>query len=417
VGQAVTFDPSATTNFPTSFEWTDFSQSPWATYTVANPTHTWQSPGDKIVRMKATNCIGTSAQVPITVKVYPDIRPVVASFTSTVAEPQNPQVVTFTAATGTSYGDPNSFAWDFGDGETASGTDKGQVVHTFKCGATFTVKLTSSRVKSGSNVKSQASSQDVQVGGSSCSPQSLMVMDVARNLPGKNNTLWNTDFTLYNPTEQEMMLKMAVKRPDATPREESRSFSLLSRETLSLEQVLSYVGLDFQKGSLWFYQADPVNRGLKPLPVISARTHTGLVAPYDDYGQFVMVYPVYQATTRKLTLYITGLRHNGKTNQDAGQGFRTNVTLVEPAGVGWGADDTKEVDPSFTKERQLWASGPYGYWQKSIESFFEGLTPEDDLGRIILKIEIEPGSAIALGSSLVNNGSNAPIFVPTQEAP
>ena len=271
-------------------------------------------------------------------------------------------------------------------------------------------------------MKSQVSSQDVQVGGLSCSPQSLMVMDVARNLPGRNDTLWNTDLTLYNPTDQEMVLKMAVKRPDATPREESRSFSLLSHETRSLEQVLSYVGLDFQKASLWFYQADPIYRGMKPLPVISARTHTGLVAPYDDYGQFVMVYPVYQATTRKLTLYFTGLRHNGKTAQDAGQGFRTNLTLVEPAGVGWGADAvkltlTQEIDPSFIKERQLWASGPYGYWQKSVESFFEGLTPEDDLGRIILKIEIEPGAAIALGSSLVNNGSNAPIFVPAQEAP
>ena len=98
------------------------------------------------------------------------------------------------------------------------------------------------------------------------------------------------------------------------------------------------------------------------------------------------------------------------------------MTLVEPAGVGWGADDVKLTllkadDPSFVKERQLWASGKYGYWQKSVESFFDGLTADDDLGRIILKVEIEPGATIALGCSLVNNGSNAPIFVPAQEAP
>lgn len=422
VGQTVTFDPSATTNFPTSFEWTDFSQSPWATYTVANPTHTWPSPGDKIVRMKATNCIGTSAQVPLTVTVYPDIRPVVAGFSSNVADQLNPQVLTFTAATGSTYGDPNHFTWDFGDGETVAGSDKAEVVHTFKCGATFTVKLTSRRMKTGSDVKSQPTTKDIPVGGTSCSPQSLMVMDVARNLPGNNGALWNTDLTLYNPTEQEMMLKVAVKRPDATPREESRSFSLLSKETLSLEQVLSYVGLEFTKASLWFYQADPVNRGLKPLPIISARTHTGVVAPFDDYGQFVMVYQVYQATTRKLTLYFTGLRHNGKTAQTAGQGFRTNVTIVEPAGIGWAADAvrltlSKADDPAFVKERQLWASGKYGYWQKSLDSFFTDLAPEDDLGQVILRVEIEPGAAIALGSSLVNNGTNAPVFVPAQEAP
>jgi hypothetical protein len=146
------------------------------------------------------------------------------------------------------------------------------------------------------------------------------------------------------------------------------------------------------------------------------------VAPYDDYGQFVMVYPVYQATTKKVTLYLTGLRHNGKPSQSAGQGFRTNLTLVEPAGIGWASDAVKLTlykadDPGFSKERQLWASGRYGYWQKAIDGYFEGLTPEEDLGRIILKVEIEPGAAIALGCSLVNNGSNAPIFVPAQEAP
>ncbi|MCU0291423.1 MAG: PKD domain-containing protein, partial [Thermoanaerobaculaceae bacterium] len=422
VGQAVTFDPSGTTNFPTSYEWTDFSQSPWATYTVANPTHTWQTPGDKIVRMKATNCIGTSAQVPLTVKVFPDMRPVIASFTSNVADAQNPQVVTFNAATGATYGDPNYYIWDFGDGETASGSDKAEVVHTFRCGRTFPVKLISRRIKSGSDVKSQAATRDVTVGGSQCSPQSLMVMDVARNLPGNNGALWNTDLTLYNPTENDMDLRLAVKRPDASPREESGTFTLPAGQTRSLEWVLSKVEIEFSKASLWFYQADPVYRGVKPLPIISARTHTGAVAPYDDFGQFVMVYQVYQATNKKLTLYFTGLRHNGKTAQTSGQGFRTNVTIVEPAGVGWAADDVKLTlskadDPTFVKERQLWASGKYGYWQKSLDSFFTDLTPEDDLGQVILKVEIEPGAAIALGSSLVNNGTNAPVFVPAQEAP
>jgi hypothetical protein len=423
VGQAVTFDPSLTTNFPTSFEWTDFSQAPWATYTVANPTHTWQTPGDKIVRMKATNCIGTSAQVPLTVKVYPDIRPVLAGFTSSVTDPLNPQVLTFTAATGSANGDPNHFTWDFGDGETAAGSDKGEVVHTFKCGATFTVKLTSRRMKSGSDVRSQPTTKDIPVGGSSCSPYSLMVMDVARNLPGNNGAMWNTDLTIYNPTENNMTLIMAIKKPDSTPRDESaRPFTLLPGETRDLNWVLSAVERDFTKATLWFYQSEPINRGLKPLPIISARTHTGAVAPYDDFGQFVMVYPVYQATTRKLTLYFTGIRHNGKTAQAAGQGFRTNLTLVEPAGIGWGSQAvkltlTKVDDPSFVKERQLWASGKYGYWQKSIDTLFTGLTPEDDLGRLILKVEIEPGAAIALGSSLVNNYSNAPVFVPAQEAP
>ncbi|HPC82942.1 MAG TPA: PKD domain-containing protein [Thermoanaerobaculaceae bacterium] len=420
VGQTVTFDPSATTNYPTGWDWTDFNTPvPWIHYTVQNPTHVWNTPGDKIVRLTATNCIGSSQQVAKTVKVYPDIRPVTATFTVTATDPNRPQEVTFTAATGVDQGEPNEFTWDFGDGTTASGADKATVVHSYKCGATYPVKLTARRIKSGSTIVSSPSTQQVRVGGTLCSPQSLLVVDVARNLPGKNGALWNTDLTVYNPTTEEMMLKMAVKRPDGSPREESRTFSLLPNETLSLEQILTYTQIDFQKASLWFYQADPINRGMKPLPVISARTHTGAVPPYDDFGQFVMVYPVYQATDRKLTLFITGLRHNGKTAQQAGQGFRTNLTIVEPAGGQWSADAVKLTlysvdDPNFVKERQLWAAGRYAYWQKSIDEFFQDVAPEDDLGRIILKIEVEPGASIAFGCSLINNFTNAPIFVPTQ---
>lgn len=424
VGQTVTFDPAGTTNYPTEWEWTDFNTPlPWIKYTVEKPTHVWTTPGDKVVRMRARNCIGWSEWVTKTVKVNADVRPVTASFTSSTADPNRPLEVTFTAATGVAQGEPNDFTWDFGDGTTASGSDKATVVHAYRCGATYAVKLTAKRVKSGSTIVSSPLSQQVQVGGDSCSPQSLLVMDVARNVPGLNGSLWSTDLTLYNPTADEMLLKMAVKRPDSSPREESRSFSLLPRETLSLEQVLTYVQIDFQKASLWFYQANPIDRGMKPLPVISARTHTGAVPPYDDFGQFVMVQPVYSSSSRKQTLYLTGLRHNGKAAQQSGQGFRSNLTIIEPAGVGWGAEAVKLTllradDPNFVKERTLWSSGKYGYWPtKPLHELFSGLTAEDDLGRVILKIEVEAGVSIAFGCSLVNNYTNAPIFVPAQEAP
>lgn len=422
VGQSVTFDPALTTNYPTSFQWYDFHENPGANYTVANPQHTWSTPGAKNVRLRATNCIGVSAETRKEVVVHADVRPVTASFTSTVSNPQRPQEVTFAALKGVDQGEPNHFAWDFGDGTTVAGSDKGTYVHTFKCGATYPVKLTAKRVKSGSTITSQPLTQQVRVGGDSCSPQSLLVVDVARNLPGKNNALWSTELTIYNPTSDEMMLKLAVKRADGSAREESRTFSLMPYETLSLEQILAYVQIDFSKASVWFYQADPINRGMKPLPVISARTHTGTVPPYDDFGQFVMVNPVFQASTKKQTLYLTGLRHNGKTAQDLGQGFRTNLTIVEPAGGGWNGSAVKLTllkvdDPAFVKERQLWASAAYGYWQRSIESYFSDLSPEDDLGRIILRIEVEAGASIAFGCSLVNNFTNAPIFVPTQELP
>lgn len=424
VGQTVTFDPAGTTNYPTEWEWTDFNTpQPWIKYTVEKPTHVWTTPGDKIVRMRARNCIGWSEWVTKTVKVNADIRPVTASFTSSVADPNRPQEVTFTAATGMAQGEPNEFTWDFGDGTTASGSDKATVVHAYRCGAVYAVKLTAKRVKSGSTITSSPLVQQVQVGGDACSPQALLVVDVARNVPGLNGSVWSTDLTLYNPTSDEMLLKMAIKKPDSSPREESRSFSLLPKETLSLEQVLAYVQLEFEKASLWFYQANPIDRGMKPLPVISARTHTGAVPPYDDFGQFVMVQPVFQPSTRKQTLYITGLRHNGKAAQQGGQGFRSNLTIIEPAGVGWGANAVKLTllkadDPNFALERALWSSGRYGYWPtKPLHELFPGLTVDDDLGRVILKIEIEPGAAVAFGCSLINNYTNAPIFVPAQEAP
>jgi len=83
--------------------------------TVPTFNATWTIPGDKSVRMKATNCVGTSAEVVQVVHVYPDVRHVVADFSWSPDAIGIGAAVTFTAAQDSSSGNPDTFVWTFDD--------------------------------------------------------------------------------------------------------------------------------------------------------------------------------------------------------------------------------------------------------------------------------------------------------------
>ncbi len=152
VGQTVQFT-DLSTNAPTAWSWYDF-QGAGVTYTVQHPTHAWSTAGGKNVRLIATNCQGSSAEVLKSVTIHPDTRAVTADFSWSPAAERDVPVV-FTAMQGYAYGDPTAFTWTFkDDGGAASGglrvsalaTATGpSVTHTFACGGAFEVVLTARR--------------------------------------------------------------------------------------------------------------------------------------------------------------------------------------------------------------------------------------------------------------------------------
>jgi PKD repeat protein len=416
-GQTVTFTDTST-NSPTAWDWTDFGVTPAAHLTLQNPNYVWSTTGDKAVRLAATNCKGTSPQVSQTVHVWPDVRPVTAQFLHSPDVGQTGQEVTFGAVVSDATGNPNRFTWDFGDGSTPVTGSQASVTHVYTCARVYPVSLVASRVMS-TTVTSPATTVNLTVGGTSCAPAALLIMDVARHAPGVGTSVWNTDVKFYNSTADDMILKIRYQLPGAGTPNESPSFLLHADEVRTLESVLAelaphWIGyVDFTKASVWLYHASVSMRGSASLPVVSARTHTGAAPTYDDYGMMLPVLSVVAPSSKSQVLYILGAEHNGKTAQQQLRGFRTNLTVVEPNGTGFAAGKVnltllREDDPSYVKKQALVTFAPFQYMAQSIPTYFVGVGVDDDLGPIIIKIEVAANTAVAIGGSLVTNATNDP---------
>ena len=104
--------------------------------------------------------------------------------------------VTFTAAQGSTYGDPDTFTWTFDDGSTQSGP---QVTYTFTCGGSRRVTLAAERSNYHDPNGPGRVTKTIQVTGDTCGPESVMAVDAAK-VKGLNGTDWHADLRVYNPS-------------------------------------------------------------------------------------------------------------------------------------------------------------------------------------------------------------------------
>lgn len=125
-------------NNPTSWLW-DFGDG--ATSTQQNPTHVYSTRGNYTVKLTATNSAGSNtAQKTITMGNWPPV----ASFTFSQSGPLS---ISFLD---TSSGNPTSWLWDFGDGQTSTQRNPS---HSYAAAGTYNVTLTSTN-SAGSNTSS-----------------------------------------------------------------------------------------------------------------------------------------------------------------------------------------------------------------------------------------------------------------------
>ncbi|WP_342304849.1 PKD domain-containing protein [Methanolobus sp. ZRKC5] len=132
-------------NTPISWSW-DFGDG--NTSTDQNATHTYVAAGTYNVSLNATNADGSNIKTQInyiTAAVAP-----VASFTSNVTSGAIPFSVNFTDL---STNAPNSWSWDFGDGNTSTAQNP---THSYVSTGTYNVSLNATNV-GGSNVSTQLS--------------------------------------------------------------------------------------------------------------------------------------------------------------------------------------------------------------------------------------------------------------------
>ncbi len=121
------------TGVPTAWSW-DFGDG--ATSTLQNPNHTYATSGAFTVSLTVTNALGQDLATEVDY-ILADIIPPVAEFEATPVAGLAPMQVQFTDLSG--GGPPDSWAWDFGDGNSSSLANPS---HTYTTSGIHTVSLT-----------------------------------------------------------------------------------------------------------------------------------------------------------------------------------------------------------------------------------------------------------------------------------
>ncbi len=152
VGQAVTFDGTASTGTPSQYSWNfgDGNNGSGAT-----ASHTYAAPGTYPATLTITKagdgagCFSGICVSELTKSVVVGGGSLAAAFTVTPAAPNAGQAVNFDASSST--GGPTQYSWNFGDGSNSTGKI---VLHSFASAGTYPVKLTVSAPGSGSGCSS-----------------------------------------------------------------------------------------------------------------------------------------------------------------------------------------------------------------------------------------------------------------------
>jgi PKD repeat protein len=404
-GQQVTLTDRST-NEPDTWHWYDFQEGA-VDQTVTTPTfgYTWTQPGDKNVKMTAANCSGQwSSEVLKAVHIYEDVRHVTADFSWSPSDVSTGAQVTFTAAQGTAYGDPTGFTWAFDDGSTPTDAS---VIHSFKCGGSRRVTLTATRGGVTGTV-----TKGVPVSGTSCGPESVMVVDAAK-IQGLNDTNWRADVRISNPSSYPTSIWLAflpVGKDNVTPFT-AGPYEIAPKATLVRDNILDWVaatlGQNFSKTALRVtYETDD-----NIAPIVTVRTYN-LLPDGSKYGQINPGVNVVPGTTPS-PQWITGLRNNGLTD-----GFRTNYSIVnlrgDPGGIG-GITFTLFDEAGAPLGSKTFGLAPFGYIQDSIKNLFG--PSFENIGTFSLKVEVPTGGDVQVYASVMDNKTGDPVLIPATTPP
>jgi len=405
-GQEVTLRYAGSGGNPDWYRWSDFQQSPPKVVEgpgLSTVRHRWSAVSgtayqDMNVRLQVRNCAGISPELLKPVRVYRDNRPVLASF-QVMGLPVAGNPTTFRAAAGPAAGDPDSFSWTFGDGQTLTSANP-EVQHTYPCGRTYTVSLTARR----GSVSSSASSQAIVVGGTPCGPLALALPDLAVDLAGV--VPWSSEATLFNPSDTTMPLAIV-----AQPRKSGRlqGVLLLPPWTLaSLEDLLGALPQRPANDSLtvWLSRTD----GGTPLPAAAARTFTARPGG-GSYGQEVLPVPVGSPPADAHTLWLAGGVHHGPQGA-----LRANLTLVNLLPTSSGQPLRLTVHTADGRRfggAETPTLAPYAYLRWNPVTRLLGFHDAYALGPFALEVAVPAGAAVLAGLSLVDNATGDATFLRT----
>ena len=414
-GQQITLTAASGTSVgePTSWHWYDFNELAM-NQTVTTPafTFTWPAnlpPGAKNVRMTATNCFGTSAEVVNAVTIYPDVRHVVADFTWTTGPLATGAPVTLVAAQGPSYGDPDQFTWTFDDGspqQTGS-----SVTHTYTCAGTHAVRLAVGR--SDYPAATASASHALTLTGTQCGPDSVMTVDAAQ-LSGLNNTSWLSNVRIFNPSAQTSQITvqfLPIGYNNSSPL--GKTVPVGPNATLAIDNVIKWgqdngvIGTDVKKAALRVLYSNPDSVA----PILVSETYTSPTGG-GTYGQLTPGIDVMPNTTPP-TLWITGVRNSGTTT-----GFRTNYSLLNLRNTEVSNLVFTLLDPTGKAvASQSVNLGAYEYRQDSLVNLFGGAAAATSPNPLAVEVTVPDGSDIQAYTSVVDNLTGDPVLIPAVPPP
>jgi hypothetical protein len=415
VGQQVTLTAS-NAGGADEWQWYDFQELTIPPTTVTTQTFgpvTWTQPGEKNVRVKATNCFGRSsnpaqwsAEVLKAIPVYSDVRHVAADFTVSPERPSTGVPVTLVAAQGFANGDPDNFEWTFDDGTAQQYGSS--ISHTFACGGNRTVTLKAWRGNFTDGAVTTA--KQLAVGGPSCGPESVMAVDAAK-VQGTNNTNWHADVRIYNPSALSSLVTvefLPVGWDNSTRNGYFRT--LVPRETWVLDDIIqqaqdkAVISQDVKKTALRVTYKDDDDVP----PVVTVRTYN-LLPDGSKYGQINPGVNVVPGTTPPVQ-WMTGLRNNGLTD-----GFRTNYSIVnlrgDAGGVG-GITFTLFDETGTVKATKTLGLAPFGYIQDSVKNLFgKDFGNIENIGTFSLKVELPTDTDVQVYASVMDNHTGDPVMI------
>jgi PKD repeat protein len=388
------------TDGPTSWYW-EFGDGGGlfgggGTSTEQHPAYTFAEPGTYLVRLTARNCKGPST-AELSVAVGEDNRPVVAAFDWTPSELAVGMTAQFVARTGSAYGDPAEFGWQFpGESEIRSG---GEQSYTFTCGGTLPVTMTASR-----GSYSGTHTENIVVTGDPCAPEAVVATDAAKTA-GANGTYWQTDLWIFNPSGQSSAVWFAVLQSGGGEISVPLGpYTVGPKATLFMHNVLEVLsqqaGQDYRKGAIriTFENAEGV------APMVTARTFTPSPAlPGGNYGQSARGVPVWPNSTAS-PLWISGLRGDGSS-----EGSRTNFGLANLRDHAAGGVKVTLYKSDGTPVSRTFSLAPFGYFQDSVPNLFG--EEFASVGAFSMKVEIPEGIDVEANASVVENLTGDPMQV------
>ncbi len=184
------------------------------TSTAQHPIHTYAAPGDYTVRLLTSNACGESETIKTALIHVEACAPITAAFSAEPLVGQVPLVVQFSDS---STGDPTSWLWDFGDGNSVTTQHP---THQYSSPGTYTVTLTASNactsateVKTGYITVNAQPTGNLALGKSVIASSAVSPYNAEQAVDGDGTSYWRSINTSKSTPNTWLRVDLGSKYP------------------------------------------------------------------------------------------------------------------------------------------------------------------------------------------------------------